>query len=435
MHTALKDANCKPAMGIKHNNKTQLKATYGEYDCPICGPVQVKGNSGKEIKYWHDLECHPKVETVLVATPAPAKTKVVRAPKTVKPEHMSLEDMIAVLVSERDAAAKAVDSTNKAEKSDAALATSVDAIDAELTNLKGMIDKLMSVSEDYRDNKMIAQKQRLVATLTSELVFYMSKPEYLKGKKVKDTVARTERINAAAIQVAKDNAAARSALSDTANAWIDEETERFNSMLNGDIWIPRPKREPKRIPFVQDLWWALQTHAKYGAKDMDGNYVREPIEGKDRTWDNLVSIVPEVFDALMTKYSFDLSTKHYDVRADVEAVDDNGFVVKAKSEVITKTYALPYDEWLGRVTNIMHKVWHKTWNKRDASLSIVLADIGCYGTGKEDLGREYCSWAKNVPAKVILGNMSSMQYAILKAQGQLPKDNPDAVQVKATSRR
>jgi hypothetical protein len=416
------------------------KTTYGEYDCPICGLVQVKGNSSKEIKYWHDIESHPAVEPAVVV-PEPvivvaAKPKAVRKPKAIKPEHMSLEDMLAVLVSERKAVAEAITSTSKHEKEDADLATMVDAINDELIVLRDVqLPMLMSVSEEYRDNKLIAQKQRLVATLTSELVFYMSKPEYLKGKKVKDTVAREERLKVATLQVNVQNAAERSGESKEGASYVSEETERFNAMLAGDIWIPRPKREPKHIPFCQDIWWALQTHAKYGIKDEAGNYLREPILGKDRTWEALAPIVAEVFDELMDKYSFDFSEKKYDIRASIKKVDEDGFVIDAGSEVITRSYALPHDEWLGHVSDIMHKVWKKTWNRRETELANVLADLGYYGSGKEDLGREYCSWAGNVSTKVLLGNMSNMQYAILEAQGKLPKDDPKLPQTKATSRR
>lgn len=398
-----------------------------------------QGNTVEELKYWHDVECHYE-ETKHVAVAAPvavAKPKAVKpkATKAIKPEHMSLEDMLAVLVTERTETNDAVDATIKAEKADAELAAKIDAIDAELNNLRDvLLPKLMSVSEEYRDNKLIAQKQRLIGTLTSELVFYMSKPEYLKGKKVKDAVAREERLKAATLQVNIQNASERSAESKEGVSYVSEETERFNAMLNGDIWIPRPKRDPKHIPFVQDLWWALQTHAKYGAKDSAGNYVRPPMEGKDRTWDNLEPIISEVFDELMAKYFFSFKTKTYDVRVSYKKVDDEGFVVSAGNEVIAKSYALPHDEWLATVTNALHRVYKHTWNRRDVELATVLANLGYYGSGKEDLSREYCSWAGNVPAKVQLGNMSNMQYAILEAQGKLPKDT-EVPQTKATSRR
>jgi hypothetical protein len=294
---------------------------------------------------------------------------------------------------------------------------------------------LMAVPEAYRDADSIDLCNKELVAAKSDLAMAMLDPAYTRAEQAHDALVREERIKDANKQVLEDNAAARSALSDAAASYVAEKTERFMSMVDGDIWIPRPKREPKRIPFMQDMWWALQTHAKYGLKDEDGNYVREPLAGKDRTWDNLSPIVAEVFTELMTKYSFDFSDKHYDIRANVKKVDDDGFIVDAGSEVITHTYALPYEYWLGRVFDIMHKIWKHTWNRRDVELATVLATLGYYGTGKEDLGREYCSWTANVPTKVLLGNMSNMEYAMLKAKGQLPKDDPDAVQTKASSRR
>jgi hypothetical protein len=425
--------------------KSKLNNGYTEYFCKECNDVFQMKCSAKDAKELHDIDYHGlAVESIPLVAPEPVtvvKPKIVRKSKAkpaAKPAHMSLEDMIEVLVSERVSTNKAIDSANQAAKEDAELATKVDAINAELDNLRDVVlPKLMSVNEEYRDKKLIAQKQRLIATLTSELVHYMSMPEYIKGEKVKEAVARTERIKAATEAVAKDNAEAYAVESLAGKEWLEDETERFKSMVNGDVWIKRGKnaKGPERIPFVEDIWWALQTHAKHGIVDEDGNYLRPPLEGKDRIWDNLEPIVQEVFDELMAKYSFSFEEKKYTLRVSLKKVDDDGFIVDAGSETITKVYALPYWIWLDQVRGICKNIWKKTWNHRNVEPSQAIAALGYHGSGKTDLPRAYCKWLGNVPTKVKLGRLTNMEYAMLKAKGELPQDDPEALQPKATSRK
>jgi hypothetical protein len=427
-------------MGKNNRKARQLNGTYKgthTYHCDICDDdIVVQGASIADIKAMHVLECHYAEPVALAPKPVVvvAKPKRVRKPVT-KPAVTTVKDITARMQRlEELLTSKAEKSLAKA-KDESTNYLDIKALEAEIVKLETkVLPMLMGVPEAYRDSKAIDLCNKELAAAKSDLATCMLNPSYTRAEQAHDALVREERIQTATNAVARDNAAACDVTSPIGEAWMKDETERFNSMLNGDIWIPRPKRDPKRIPFGQDLWWALQTHAKYGITDSVGSYIRPPIAGKDRKWEYLQPIVAEVFDELMLKYSFDFSTKKYDMRASLKQVDSDGFIIDNGSKVITKTYALPHDEWLERVSSLMYKVWKKTWNRRDVEIPKALAELGYYGTGKEDLGREYCSWAGNVPVKVQLGNMSNMQYAMLEAQGKLPKDT-EVPQTKATSRK
>lgn len=419
------------------SSKSQYKG-YVEYTCPICQDVFQYNGKAKDARYWHDLEYHAElapatpepvkeepvaVEVAPVATPAPAPA--VSTVSDVTARLLRLETLIAEKVAKEIALAK----DEQAQYVDvSALQAQIEAIESKT------LPMLMSVPEGYRDAELIELMQGELASAKSKLALAMMSPAYLRAEAAKAALDRATRIQAANKQVALENAACSDVFSPIGKEWLEENTQRFDAMLNGDIWIPRPKRDPKRIPFAQDLWWALQTHAKYGLTDSEGNYLRPPMDGKDRTWENLEPIVEEVFDELMAKYSFDFfKTKRYDIRVTLKKVDADGFIVDDKSEVKTVTYALPREVWLERVKHVLHQVWKKTWNRRDVDIANALAELGYYGSGKEDLSREFCTWAGKQDAKTKLGRMTSMEYALLAAKGELPKDAP-VKQTKATSR-
>jgi len=418
--------------------KAQSKG-YVEYTCNVCGDVFQFNGKAKDAKYFHDLEYHadmaaPVAEAVTVE-PAPVEAAPV-APAAEAPATASVSDVTKRLMRLETLLIEKIGKEIALAKDEQAQYVDVSALQAQIEKIKGTtLPMLMSVPEGYRDSDVIDMLQHELASATSKLALAMLSPAYLRAEQAKAALDKAVRIEHATKQVAQDNATAANVFSAIGKEWLEEHAERFTAMLNGDMWIPRPKRDPKRIPFAQDLWWGLQTHAKYGLVDEDGSYVRPPYAANERTWEALESIVEEVFDELMAKYSFDFGkVKKFDIRVTLKKVDTDGFIVNAETNVVPVMYSLPRDEWLNRVKSVMHGIWRKTWNRRDVDIANALAELGYYGTGKEDLPREFCTWAGKQDAKTKLGKMTSMEYALLSAKGELPKDAP-VVQTKASSRK
>lgn len=423
--------------------KSQYKG-YVEYTCPICQDVFQFNGKAKDAKYWHDSEFHPeelvkkhdKRSTVVPVEPlpvaeVPAVEYIATTPATTTVSNVTARlARLQVLVEEKVAKEIALAKDEQAQKVD------VDMLMLQIEGLENStLPLLISTPEPYRNNELIDLLNKELADAKTTLALAMSNPAYLRAKAAKAALDRATRIQAANKQVAQDNATADAVFSPIGKEWLEENTQRFDAMLNGDIWIPRPKRDPKRIPFAQDLWWALQTHAKYGLTDSEGSYLRPPMDGKDRTWDNLEPIVAEVFDELMAKYSFDFGkVKVFNIKVTLKKVDDDGFILETGSKTVPVRYSLPRIEWLERVRHVLHQVWKKTWNRRDVDIANALAELGYYGSGKEDLSREFCTWAGKQDAKTKLGRMTSMEYALLAAKGELPKDAP-VKQTRATSRK
>jgi hypothetical protein len=386
------------------------------------------------------VEYHPKQE--LPAVPEPVAEPIVVAPVVAAPvapaaaAPSTVSDVTARLLRLETLIAEKVQKEIALAKDEQAQYVDVSCLQAQVEKIESKtLPMLMSVPEGYRDNDVIDMLQHELASAKSKLALAMLSPAYLRAEAAKAALDRAVRIEQATKQVAQDNAAANNVFSAIGKEWLDETTQRFDAMVNGDIWIPRPKREPNRICFMHDFWWGLQTHAARGLVDEEGTYLRPPMPKNERTWEALEPLVAEVFDELMAKYSFDFNkTKHYDIRVDLKKVDADGFIVKADSKIVPVSYALPYNEWLARIKGIMHQIWRKTWNRRDVNEASAIAELGYYGSGKEDLSREYCTWAGKQDAKTKLGRMTSMEYALLAAKGELPKDAP-VKQPKASSRK
>jgi hypothetical protein len=414
---------------------------YVEYTCPLCQDTYQYNGKAKDAKYFHNLEYHADMAAAVAepvtVEPVVEQAPVVEAPvATAAPAATSVSDVTKRLMRLETLIAEKVSKEIALAKDEQAQYVDVSALQAQIEKIKGTtLPMLMSVPEGYRDNDVIDMLQTELASATSKLALAMMSPAYLRAEQAKAALDRATRIEQATKMVAQHNANAANVFSPIGKEWQEENAERFAAMLNGDMWIPRPKRDPKRIPFAQDLWWGLQTHAKYGLVNEDGTYVRPPLAANERTWEALECIVEEVFDELMAKYSFDFNkTKKFDMRVTLKQVDADGFIVDAETKVVPVLYALPRDEWLSRVKNVMHGIWKKTWNRRDVDIANALAELGYYGSGKEDLPREFCTWAGKQDAKTKLGRMTSMEYALLAAKGELPKDAP-VVQTKASSRK
>jgi len=433
---------CVGAHDIVMAKKVQSKG-YVEYTCPICQDVYQFSGKAKDAKYFHDLEYHADIATaagepVAAAEPYVEQAPVVEAPVATDPAPTSVGDVTKRLMRLETLIAEKVSKEIALAKDEQAQYVDVSALQAQIEKIKGTtLPMLMSVPEGYRDNDVIDLLQTELASATSKLALAMMSPAYLRAEAAKAALDRATRIEQATKLVAQHNASMSSVESPIGKEWLDDNIQRFESMVNGDIWIMRGKnaKEPKRICFMHDFWWALQAHASRGIVDTEGNYLRPPMPKNERTWEALEPIVEEVFDELMAKYCFDFAkTKKYDIRVSLKRVDADGFIVDDKSEVKSVFYSLPRDAWLSRISGIMHQIWRKTWNRRDVSEADAISELGYYGSGKEDLSREFCSWTSKQDAKTRLGNMTSMEYALLVAKGELPKDAP-VVQTKATSRK
>jgi len=348
---------------------TEVPPTVVRFSCERCDGFSAQTKSG--------LKSHVRAHDR-----ADAKKVALEAERAADPSRASLSDLQVMIEGMVETAIETVEEAAAQEVQDKAYYDEVAGLQPDL--ISDALKSLNALSDAQKATPAIANRiqelDELLGQVTLRLTELQLDPRYSRGLSAVEAVEQRTFVEAQQREARRHNANLENDLYEGADAWLDEQVERFEELLYGKVWLKSKKFGS--LPFIKDFYITVM------------NYLKSV--GEKTTRENVIDVISEVLDESLWRYSFEKS-RTFKGRVTPKKVLDSGEIVNGETLNLELDREFPTQSYVFILTDVVSKIYDRCHGKGQRitdtggkekwvhkPMEPVIEKLGFLGTGGDD---------------------------------------------------